>query len=370
MTTRILFIIGSAQSIRCGSALEKIIRALSLEKYEIFLSLTEHHDLDWDLPSHVKFVPIDYPRRFNPLLIFKLISFLKQNNISIVHGIGTISDLYGALSAKFSGHAKYISTIELPIEEVDAGPGKKKPGFFERLSARFVYKFIAPMDILRKKAISERKISADKVITIYTGVDVSKFKIDLDARRRIRAELFINDEVVLIGAFGKLIWQKGFEFLIKSMPMVVRAYPNSKVLIAGDGPFKENLIMHSEMMHVADHLILTGSRDDMKEVLSAIDILVIPSLVEDFPAITLEGMATAKPIISTRIDGIEEQINDGETGMLVPSWDANAIARAINRLINDRAFAENLGIKAREKAEMDFSVGKMIAETQKIYDSL
>jgi glycosyltransferase involved in cell wall biosynthesis len=371
MTTGILFIIGSAQSIRCGSAQERIIRALSPEKYKIFLCLKEQQGLDWDLPLNVKLAPFDYPWRFNPLLILKLMSFIKRNNISIVHGIGTTSDLYGASAARFSGHAKYISTIELPKVEADAGhPQKKNPGFFERLSARFAHRFIAPADTLGKKAIRERKINADKVITIHMGIDVAKYRIDMEARRRIRAELFINDKVVLIGAFGKLIWQNGFEFLIKAMPMVLRSYPDSKVLIVGDGPFRENLIMHSDMIHVAEHLVLAGVRDDMKEVLSAIDILVVPSLVEDFPVITLEGMAMAKPVVSSRIDGIEEQIDDGETGMLVPSWDANAIARAINRLINDRAFAENLGMKAREKVEKDFSVEKMISETQKIYDSL
>ena len=121
MTTGILFIIGSAQSIRWGSAQEKIIKGLSPEKYKIFLCLKEQQGLDWDFPLNVKLAPFDYPERFNPLLIFKLISFIKQNNISIVHGIGTTSDLYGAVAARFSGHAKYISTIELPKEEPDAG---------------------------------------------------------------------------------------------------------------------------------------------------------------------------------------------------------------------------------------------------------
>lgn len=86
--------------------------------------------------------------------------------------------------------------------------------------------------------------------------------------------------------------------------------------------------------------------------------------------ITLEGMAMAKPIVATRIDGITEQITDGETGLLVPSWDANALAKAINRLISDRDLAFRLGRAAREKVEIEFSVENMIAETEKIYQSL
>jgi glycosyltransferase involved in cell wall biosynthesis len=86
--------------------------------------------------------------------------------------------------------------------------------------------------------------------------------------------------------------------------------------------------------------------------------------------ITLEGMAMTKPIVATRINGITEQITDGETGLLVPFKDANALANAINRLINDRDLALRLGMNARQKVEKDFSVIKMITETEKIYQSL
>ena len=78
----------------------------------------------------------------------------------------------------------------------------------------------------------------------------------------------------------------------------------------------------------------------------------------------------AKSIVVTLIDGITEQITDGETGLLVPSWDANALAKAVNRLIADRDLALRLGKAAREKVERDFTVEKMIVETEKIYQSL
>ena len=86
--------------------------------------------------------------------------------------------------------------------------------------------------------------------------------------------------------------------------------------------------------------------------------------------ITLEGMAMAKAIIATRIEGIVEQITDGETGLLVPSRDADAITKAINCIINDRDLASKLGMNARQKVEKEFSVGKMITETEEIYQDL
>jgi len=218
--------------------------------------------------------------------------------------------------------------------------------------------------------IDKRGVRSDKVIRIYNGIEVERYSPALGDRDRIRTELGIDQDTVLIGAVGRLVWQKGFEFLIKSMPMVIKACPNSKVLIIGDGPLKTQLMVISEKLKVKDKIIFAGFRSDIREILSAIDIIAIPSLLEGFPMIILEAMAMAKPIIATRIDGITEQITDGETGLLVSSWDANGLAKAIIRLINDHNLAVRLGLKGRERVEKDFSVEKMIAETEKIYQLL
>jgi glycosyltransferase involved in cell wall biosynthesis len=85
----------------------------------------------------------------------------------------------------------------------------------------------------------------------------------------------------------------------------------------------------SEELRVRDNVIFAGFRSDIKEILSAIDILAIPSLLEGFPMVTLEAMAMAKPIIATDIDGITEQITDGVNGILVPPKDPSALAKAV-----------------------------------------
>ena len=119
-------------------------------------------------------------------------------------------------------------------------------------------------------------------------------------------------------------------------------------------------------------MIFTGFRSNIKEILSAINILVIPSLLEAFPMIILEAMAMAmaKPIIATNIDGITEQITDGVNGILVPPKDPSALANAVMRVLNDKEFARTMGLAARKKVQQEFSVEKMITETEKVYLSL
>jgi glycosyltransferase involved in cell wall biosynthesis len=167
-----------------------------------------------------------------------------------------------------------------------------------------------------------------------------------------------------------MVWQKGFEYLIQAIPDIVRDVPEAKFLFVGDGLLRERLEALSEELRVRDNLIFTGFRSDIKEILSAIDILVIPSLLEGFPMITLEAMAMAKPIIATNIDGITEQITDGVNGILVPPKDPSALARAVIRVLNDKELARTMGLSAREKVEQEFSVEKMVAESEEVYLSL
>jgi glycosyltransferase involved in cell wall biosynthesis len=169
-----------------------------------------------------------------------------------------------------------------------------------------------------------------------------------------------------------MVWGKGFEYLIEAIPTITKTFPKAKILIVGDGPLSERLEALSEELRVRDNVIFAGFRSDIKEILSAIDILVIPSLLEGFPMITLEAMAMAKPIVATNIDGITEQITDEVNGILVPPKNPSALAKAstVIRVLNDKELAMSMGLAAREKVEQEFSVEKMVAETEKVYLSL
>ncbi|MBW1613078.1 MAG: glycosyltransferase [Deltaproteobacteria bacterium] len=166
------------------------------------------------------------------------------------------------------------------------------------------------------------------------------------------------------------MWEKGFEYLVETLPDVLREYPDARFLIVGEGPLRDKLKVKSEELSVEDKVVFTGFRSDIKEILSAVDLLVVPSLLEGFPMVTLEAMAMAKPIVATNIDGITEQITDGVTGILVPPKDPSALAKAIIRALTNKELARSMGLSAREKVELEFSVEKMVAETERVYLSL
>lgn len=352
----------------------QIINGLSYEKYCLSLGSTPNKQFNNSINSNsVRYFPLDFTKKISLSLIIKISHIIKRNNIQIVHGQGSRAEFHARLACKLAGNSKYVSTIAMPVEGFDVSFLRKRIyRFFDYLSENYVNRFIVVSDVLKHMLINNRGLPPDKVTRIFNGIEIDNYSPDVDgrARNKIREGFKISKGTILIGAVGRLVWQKGFEYLIQAIPGIQNEFSNIKVLIVGDGPLNNKLKAQSLKLNVQNHLIFTGFRNDIKEVLSAIDILVIPSLLEGFPMITLEAMAMAKPLIATEIDGIKEQIIDGDSGILIPPCNPKAIAGAVIKLTHDKELAVKMGKKARRKVVAEFSVIKMVAETEKVYQSL
>ena len=141
-------------------------------------------------------------------------------------------------------------------------------------------------------------------------------------------------------------------------------------MIVGEGALKEKLKVESRKLKVEDRVVFAGFRSDIKEILATIDMLVMPSLLEGMPMVLLEGMAMAKPVVATQIDGVSEVLVDEKTGLLVPPENPARLAKAINDLLVNRDKAKQMGMAARRDAEERFSVEKMVDQTERVYIEL
>jgi len=371
---KILFVIDGLQFGGGERVFAQLINGLSIEKYELFLACKPNKVLYQAIRNKsVKTIPLDFSKQFNPHLIFKLTRLINKNNIDIVHGQGTRAEFYARVATRLTGKAKYVATIAMPVEGFDVSPFKKRIyRFFDRLSEKYVDRFIVVSDVLKNKLVQDRGIPSEKVVRIYNGIEVNEYSPqNLNKYRdKIRKEFNLNNSDVLIGAIGRLVWQKGFEYLIQAIPQLQRRFPDVKVLIVGEGPLRKQLEALSRELGVQDQIILTGFRNDIKEILCTIDILLIPSLLEGFPMIILEAMAMARPIIATEIDGITEQILDNKTGFLIPPQDSNSISKTLINLILDDELCNKIGLNAREITQNEFSLSKMLTQTNEVYQSL
>ena len=370
MRTKILFVI---DGLEFGGG-ERVFLQLAAglrDRYQVFVASMSGGIFEHELKQlGIKNYPVDMSRRISLKPIRQIKKIIRNNKIDLLHSQGARADFFARIAGRLAGVPHIFCTIAMPVEGFDVGLLHKKIyRFMDQLTERYVERFIVVSDSLKQTLVKGRGIPAHQVVRIYNGIELSQYHPNVEYGN-LRSEWGIPQEIPLIGAIGRMVWQKGFEYLIECVPEIVRAYPNAKILIVGDGPLKDKLKVKSEKLKVADKIIFAGFRSDIKEILSAIDVLVIPSLLEGFPMITLEVMAMAKPIVATNIDGITEQITDGVDGILVPPKNPSVLAKAVIRVLNDKETARTMGLSARKKVEQEFSVEKMVAETEKVYMSL
>ena len=151
--------------------------------------------------------------------------------------------------------------------------------------------------------------------------------------------------------------EKGTRYFIESAQHVLRYFPETIFLIAGDGPLKEELCDLTVTLGIRDKVIFAGYCEDIPAILSILEIVVVSSLSEGFGLVVIEAMAMGKPIVATNVGGMREILKEGETGLLVPAKDPDAQAEKIIYLMRNECIAHKLGLRAKEESKKyDISV--------------
>ena len=166
---------------------------------------------------------------------------------------------------------------------------------------------------------------------------------------------------------ARLVWFKGLHILIAAMPNILKAKPNTTLIIIGDGPLRADLETQARDLKVDQNVLFLGERSDVIELLSVLDIFVLPSVSEGMPITILEAMVAAKPVVATKVGGIPELIRDGETGFLVPSDEPVSLALATIKLLGDPALRQKMGELAKQRVKNEFSATKMLENTLPAY---
>ena len=318
----------------------------------------------------IKTFSVDMSRQLAFKAILQLRDIIREDKVNLVHSQGARADFFARLAGKIADSPHILCTMAMPVEGFNVGPVRKKVYcLLDQFSAQYVERFIVVSDSLKSFLTEVRGIPPQKVVRIYNGIEVNRYQPNT-REITLRNKWGISVSTKLIGAIGRMVWQKGFEFLIRAMTNITAAFPETRLLFVGDGPLRSKLEALAKKLNIDDKIIFTGFRSDVIRILSVIDILAVPSVLEGFPMITLEGMAMAKPIVATCIQGITEQISHNHEGILVKPKDAVALANGIQQLLLDEKLALKLGKSAREKVEKQFSIDKTIEKTEEVYSSL
>jgi glycosyltransferase involved in cell wall biosynthesis len=221
--------------------------------------------------------------------------------------------------------------------------------------------------------------------TVHSGVDFGPFRASREQRQSVRAELGLPVDAVVLGTVGRLVPVKGQRFLIDAFARVAARYSGLHLLLVGDGPLREELAARARSLGLGVRrpdgesvpctpavgtVLMPGLRHDVPCLLSAMDIFVLPSLNEGMGRVLVEAMAMELPCVASRVSGIQDVVEDRNTGILVPPRDPDALAQAVRALLECPDQAREMGRRGRRKVVPEFSRERMIEKLQKLYRDL
>jgi glycosyltransferase involved in cell wall biosynthesis len=210
----------------------------------------------------------------------------------------------------------------------------------------------------------EAGLGRGRVATVLNAVAVP----ELRPREEVRRELGLEDAELVV-TVGRYRAEKNQRLLIEAARLLAPERPRLRALIVGIGDLEEELRAQAREAGLGDVVTVTGLRPDPVDLAGAADVVTLTSTREALGLTLLEAMAAGTPVIGTAVGGIPDAVDDGRTGLLVPSGDARALADALRRLLDDRELARRLAAAGREEVERRFSVAAMTAGYRAVYDS-
>lgn len=246
--------------------------------------------------------------------------------------------------------------------------GRPSIGPVMRQALRAATGVVAVAEGQRRLLQGTERLSAPPVHVVRLGVELERFDAageDATLRTWTRRDLALDREALVLICVAQLRPEKGHDVLLEALAQARAEHPSLVLLLAGDGAQRAALEQQAARLGLRDAVRFLGRRADVPALLAASDALVLASrpVVETTPTVAIEAMAARRPVIATRVGAVEEVVEDEVTGILVPSGDAAALARAIGRLAGDAALRARLADAGHRTACLSFDRGRMIAET-------
>jgi glycosyltransferase involved in cell wall biosynthesis len=209
------------------------------------------------------------------------------------------------------------------------------------------------------------KVPLEKVVVMPTAY----VPRPLTSETELRSELGLAPGTPLVGTAVVLRPQKAVEVLLEAHARLLKSTPDAHLAIAGDGPSRAELERHAGSLQLGGRVHFLGRRNDVDAILRSLDVAVLSSDFEGKPLFVFECMANRTPLVATAVGGLPEMVRDGETGVLVPPRDPEALADAVGRLLIDREHRASLAAAAADELS-GFTIEAVTRRFADLYETL
>lgn len=357
MSLRILHLISSNGIYGAEKVLLSLCSSMNVGEYESWVVVIKNaYNPHTEVIEEAKKIGlsvfiIDSKGRFDYNAIKTLANFIKNNGINIIHTHNYKANLIGLLAAR-KAKIPIIATLHGYI-----GKGIKLR-LYESLD-RFILRFFNQVVLVEKSKAKKFSYLKNRIKVIYNGVAASKENLPN-----------IRKDTLTIGSLGRLSEEKGYHHLIEAFAQIYKSFPQTRLLLVGDGPLRQELLNLAIELGLKEVIEFTGYQKNINKYYSLIDIYVCSSLKENLPVSVLEAMSYSKAIIATKVGGIPELIQNDYFGLLVNSDNTDELFKAIERLIENEPLRKQLGKNAQQAVTERFSLKKMTESYLQLYEKI
>lgn len=299
----------------------------------------------------------------------QLRAFLHNTDYDLVHTNGLVSNLVTSIA--MIGEHKPLIWHEHGIQ-----PAGFRRLVYSSFANLFPRRIIAVSNAVRE-TYTPYLLNKGKITTIYNGLDPESID-EKSAQQPIREELKVGKEANVVVMASLLMPWKGHEWFIRAAKLLQHKHPESYFLIlgstgknSGQQEYKEHLLALTEQLEMTGRVRFLGFRHDVFSIFRQANVVVSSSVQPDpFPTVILEAMHAGRPVVATAIGGQIEMVQDGETGLLVPPADAEALSQAIDYLLSHPKEARIMGERGNSRVKTRFSLNRFAASVWVIYREL
>lgn len=342
-----------------------LMREIRARGHEVIGACAEGQFLDGPRAEGFRIVAVPFERRASPLAHWRAFRFLvrlfREEKPDLVHAHMPISGFLARMAAWWAGVPRIACTCH--------GFWFNNPGNLARRAVGYLMEWIAArvttvfLTVSEEEARDARRLFLSRdAVAVHNGRDPAVFHPDPVARMRIRNELGVSPDRVVIIAVSRLVRHKGFPELAAAM----RDVPDAELWVVGqrlDTDRGDDMASLLRNAGLGSRLRLLGYRSDVAALLAAADIFVLPSTFEGLPMSVIEAMLTGLPVVATNIRGPREQVVPEVTGLLVPPAAVAPLAAALRRLTDDPARRATMGASGRVRALDLYDEAKVLART-------
>jgi glycosyltransferase involved in cell wall biosynthesis len=298
-----------------------------------------------------------------------LTDIARSEGVGVIHTQGPLAaDFYAARAAR-AASVPFVVTRPSMIEDY-LMPFLKRSAYaaVDTLVLQSAAAVVAVSEDGRRRLLAKRALLDAEVLLIRNGVDVERYRPREDARARLLSEVGLPGDTPTFGMVGQLTDDKGWDVFLEAVLQIKRSRPRVAAFIVGDGPRRTEIKLSIAHTDLKGTVFMLGLREDVAEILPALDVVLHTSRREGLPVAVIEAMACGRAVVASDAGGTAELVENGVSGFIVPIGDVLASAERLSVLLGDAGLRERMGRAGRDRAVAELTIGRMVSEYEALYE--